>query len=140
MKFFPLTICSFDSYGALFTLILPYFGFIYFPFSLFFPLSFLRGGHFPRYRPLSKLLRKNGEIKNKPEEKKFKRYCSETTLTGESQFHITTPLGIEPRSLMTGSKQVNHWTSGTVCGCSETAGSPQGSPPQQLTMSVMKPE
>jgi hypothetical protein len=31
--------------------------------------------------------------------------CSDTTLTGESRFHISTPLGIEPRSLMTGSKQ-----------------------------------
>jgi hypothetical protein len=51
--------------------------------------------------------------------------CSETTLTGESQFHISTPLGIEPGSLMTGSKWVDHWTSGTVCECSEIAGSPQ---------------
>ncbi len=49
-------------------------------------------------------------------------------LTGESQFHISTPLGIEPGSLMTGSKRVDHWTSGTVCECSEIAGSPQGSP------------
>ncbi len=49
--------------------------------------------------------------------------CSETTLTGESQFHISTPLGIEPGSLMTGSKRVDHWTSGTVCECSEIAGS-----------------
>jgi hypothetical protein len=30
---------------------------------------------------------------------------------------------------MTGSKQVDHWTSGTVYDCSEIAGSPQGSPP-----------
>jgi hypothetical protein len=51
--------------------------------------------------------------------------CSETTLTGEARFHISTPLGIEPGSLMTGSKLVNHWTSGTVCECSEIAGSPQ---------------
>jgi hypothetical protein len=35
------------------------------------------------------------------------------------------PLGIEPGSLMTGSKGVNHWTSGTVYECSEIAGSPQ---------------
>jgi hypothetical protein len=49
-------------------------------------------------------------------------------LTGESRFHISTPLGIEPRSLMTGSKQVVHWTSETWCECIEIAGSPQGSP------------
>jgi hypothetical protein len=30
---------------------------------------------------------------------------------------------------MTGSKRVDHWTSGTVCECSENAGSPQGSSP-----------
>jgi hypothetical protein len=30
---------------------------------------------------------------------------------------------------MTGSKQVDHWTSEPVCECSEIAGSPQGSPP-----------
>ncbi len=29
---------------------------------------------------------------------------------------------------MTGSKRVDHWTSGTVYECSEFAGSPQGSP------------
>jgi hypothetical protein len=40
---------------------------------------------------------------------------------------------------MTGSKWVDHWTSGTVYECSEIAGSHQGSP-QQLTMSVVKPE
>jgi hypothetical protein len=39
--------------------------------------------------------------------------CSETTLTGESRFHISTPLGLEPMSLMTGSKQVVHLTSET---------------------------
>ncbi len=50
---------------------------------------------------------------------------SETTLTGESRFHISTPLWIEPRSLMTGSKGLTHWTSETVCECSEIAGSPQ---------------
>jgi hypothetical protein len=37
--------------------------------------------------------------------------CSETTLTGESQFHISIPLGIEPGSLMTGT---NRWTTGPV--------------------------
>jgi hypothetical protein len=51
--------------------------------------------------------------------------CSETMLTGESPFHISTPLGMEPRSLMMGSKRVDHWTSGTVHYCSEIAGSPQ---------------
>jgi hypothetical protein len=35
------------------------------------------------------------------------------------------PLGIEPGSLITGSKWVDHWTSGIVCECSEIAGSPQ---------------
>jgi hypothetical protein len=40
---------------------------------------------------------------------------------------------------MTGSKRVDHWTSGTVHEYSEIAGSPQGSP-QQPTMSVVKPE
>jgi hypothetical protein len=51
--------------------------------------------------------------------------CSLTTLTGESRFHTSTPLGIEPGSLMTGSKWVVHWTSETWCKCSEIAGSPQ---------------
>ncbi len=55
--------------------------------------------------------------------------CSETTLTGESRFYASTPLGLEPGSLMTGIKRVDHWTSGTVYECSEIAGSPQGSPP-----------
>jgi hypothetical protein len=55
--------------------------------------------------------------------------CSETSLTGESWFHVSTPLGIEPGSLMMGGKRVDHWTSGTVYECSEIAGSPQGSPP-----------
>ncbi len=53
--------------------------------------------------------------------------CSETTLTGESRFHISTPLGIELRSLMTGSKGLTHWTSETVCEYSEIAGSPHSS-------------
>jgi hypothetical protein len=51
--------------------------------------------------------------------------CIETTLTGESRFHISTPWGIESRSFMTGSKRVDHWTSGTVYECSGIAGSPQ---------------
>jgi hypothetical protein len=51
--------------------------------------------------------------------------CSETKPTGESWFHISTPLGNEPGSLMTRSKQVNYWTSGTVRECSEIASSPQ---------------
>ncbi len=55
--------------------------------------------------------------------------CSETMLTGESWFHLSTPIGIEPGSLMTGSKRVDHWTNGTVYECSEIACSPQGSPP-----------
>jgi hypothetical protein len=38
---------------------------------------------------------------------------------------VSTPLGIEPRSLMTGSKRVDHWTSGSVYECSEIAGSLQ---------------
>jgi hypothetical protein len=50
-------------------------------------------------------------------------------LTGESRFHISTPWGYEPRSLVTGSKRVVHWTSEICCECSEIAGSPQGSPP-----------
>jgi hypothetical protein len=49
--------------------------------------------------------------------------CGKTRLTGESRFHSRIPLGIEPRSLMTGSKWVDCWTSGTVCECSEIAGS-----------------
>jgi hypothetical protein len=52
-------------------------------------------------------------------------YCSEASLTGESWFHKSTPLGIEPGSLITGSKWVNHWTSSTVYECSEIAGSKQ---------------
>ncbi len=39
------------------------------------------------------------------------------------------PLGIEPWSLVMGSKQVDLWTSETVYECSEIAGSPQGSHP-----------
>ncbi len=47
--------------------------------------------------------------------------CSETMLTGESWFHISPPRGFEPGSLVTGSKQVVHWTSETWWEC----GSPQ---------------
>jgi hypothetical protein len=46
-------------------------------------------------------------------------------LAGESRFHISTPLEIEPGSLMMGRKRVDHWTSGTLYECSEIAGSPQ---------------
>jgi hypothetical protein len=60
---------------------------------------------------------------------KKREHWSETTLTGESRFHLSTTLGIEPGSLMRGSKQVDHWTRGTVCEYSEIAGSPQDSPP-----------
>ncbi len=51
--------------------------------------------------------------------------CSKTKLTGESRFHMSTTLETEPGSLMMGSKWVDCWTSGTVCECSEIAGSPQ---------------
>jgi hypothetical protein len=61
-----------------------------------------------------------------PEIKNMKRtLCSETTLPGESRFHISTPLEIEPGPLMRGSEQVDHWISGTVYECSEIAGSLQ---------------
>ncbi len=53
------------------------------------------------------------------------QYCSETPLTRDSRFHTSTPPGIEPGSLIMGSKQVDHWTSGTVCESSEIAGSRQ---------------
>ncbi len=52
--------------------------------------------------------------------------CSETTLTGESRFHISTPPGdLNPGSLLTGIKWVIHWTSETWSEWSEIAGSPQ---------------
>jgi hypothetical protein len=63
------------------------------------------------------------------------KYCAEIftlerdKLTRESWFHISTLVGIEPWSLKTESKQVDHWTSGTVYECSEIVGSPQDSPP-----------
>ncbi len=53
--------------------------------------------------------------------------CSETTLTGESRFHKSTPRGFEPRSLVTGSKGLVHWTSETWWEWSENAGSPKAS-------------
>ncbi len=49
--------------------------------------------------------------------------CTGTMLLGKYHFHISTSLGIEPGSLVMGSKRVNHWTSGTVYECSEIAGS-----------------
>jgi hypothetical protein len=33
--------------------------------------------------------------------------CSETTLTGESRFHISPPRGFEPVTFVAGSKQVS---------------------------------
>jgi hypothetical protein len=42
---------------------------------------------------------------------------------------MSTSLGIEPGSLMTGGRRVDYRTSGTVYECSEIAGSPQGSLP-----------
>ncbi len=60
-------------------------------------------------------------------------------LTEDSRFYTSTPLGIESGSLMTGFKQVVHWTSETWCECSEIAGSAQGSPPAAAYV-VVKPE
>ncbi len=51
--------------------------------------------------------------------------CSETTLMGESRFHISPPRIFEPGSLVTGSKWVVHWTSETCWEWSEIAGFPQ---------------
>jgi hypothetical protein len=57
-------------------------------------------------------------------------YCSKTTLTGEFQFHMSTPpRGLEPRTLVTGSKGLVHWPSETWREGSEIAGSAQGSSP-----------
>ncbi len=50
---------------------------------------------------------------------------SETTLTGESRFHISPPRSFEPGSLVMGSKQIVHWTSETWWEWSEIACSPQ---------------
>jgi hypothetical protein len=65
--------------------------------------------------------------------------CSETTLIGESRFHISTPLGIEPGSLMMGSKQMDHWTSELYMNAVRLQALHRA-PPQQRTMSVVKPE
>ncbi len=52
--------------------------------------------------------------------------CSETSLTGEILVsHKYPPRGFEPGSLVTGSKQVVHWTSETWWEWSEIAGSAQ---------------
>jgi hypothetical protein len=51
--------------------------------------------------------------------------CSKTSLTGESRFHISPPRGFEPRSLVTRSKGLVHWTSKTWWEWNEIAGSPQ---------------
>jgi hypothetical protein len=39
--------------------------------------------------------------------------CSKTMLKGYSRFHLSPPRGVEPGSLVTGSKQVVYWTSET---------------------------
>jgi hypothetical protein len=66
-------------------------------------------------------------------------FCSKTTLTGESRFHISTPPGIEPGSLMTGSKR---GTTGLVELCMNVVRlqAIHRAPPQQPTMSVVKLE
>jgi hypothetical protein len=51
--------------------------------------------------------------------------CSETTLTGGSWFHISTPLGIWTRVSHDGSKRAVYWTSETWWEWSEISGSPQ---------------
>jgi hypothetical protein len=50
--------------------------------------------------------------------------CSETTLTGEFRFRISPHRGFEPRSLVTRSKRVVHWTSETWWEWCVIAGSP----------------
>jgi hypothetical protein len=55
--------------------------------------------------------------------------CSETTLTGESRLHTSPSRGFELGSLVTGNKQVVHWTSETWWEWIEIPGSPQGFPP-----------
>ncbi len=65
--------------------------------------------------------------------------CSETILTGESQLHISTPLGIEPGP---SSREANGLTTGPVELCMN-ATRLQGlhrAPPQQPTMPVVKQE
>ncbi len=63
--------------------------------------------------------------------------CSETTLTGESRFQISTPLGIEPRSLISGA---NWQTTGPVELCMNAVRlkALHRAPPQQPTMLVVK--
>jgi hypothetical protein len=61
--------------------------------------------------------------------------CSETTLTGKSQFHINTP----PEDWTSNPHDGKQRTSETVCECSEIAALHRA-PPQQPTMSVVKPE
>ncbi len=53
----------------------------------------------------------------------------------QSWFHMSTPLGIEPESCMTGGKRADFWTSGTVYECSEIAGSAQN--PGMSTISMV---
>ncbi len=43
------------------------------------------------------------------EQSRWGHQCSETTLLEESWFYISTSLGIEPGSFMTGSKGLTHW-------------------------------
>jgi hypothetical protein len=56
-------------------------------------------------------------------------YCSETTLTGESRFHISPPGDLNLWPLWREANRLVHWTSETWWESCETAGSPQGSPP-----------
>ncbi len=60
--------------------------------------------------------------------------CSETSLTGESRFQISTPREFELGFLVTWSKQVVHWTSETWWEWSEIAGSPQYKEKAQMKM------
>ncbi len=53
--------------------------------------------------------------------------CSDTMLTGESQFHISTPPGdLNLWPLVREANRLVHWTSETWWGSCEIAGSPQG--------------
>ncbi len=65
------------------------------------------------------------------------RICSETTLTGESRFHISTPLGIEPSW-----REANGWTTGPVGLCMNAVRfqALYRASSQQPTMLVVKPE
>jgi hypothetical protein len=67
--------------------------------------------------------------------------CSETALTGEFQFHISTPWGIKHGSLMMGSKRVDHWTGQVeLCVNAVRLQALHRAPPQLLTISVVKLE